>query len=113
MEGLSRPLPVVRPETKTFWEGTKRHEFLLQRCQKCSEVNYPPRVACPRCLGTDIEWFKASGRGQVYTYTIIYQAADKSFEKDLPYVYAIIELEEGVRVVSNVVNVDPRKVSIG
>lgn len=108
-----KPLPEIRPDTKAFWDGTKNGEFRIQTCVRCGQRIYPPRAVCPSCLHTVFEWVTASGKGEVYSYTVVYQAADKSFNDDIPYVYAIIDLEEGVRVVSNVVNTDPKKVSIG
>ena len=68
---------------------------------------------CHRCLSKDLEWWKSTGRGTVYSYTIIHQVANESFASDVPYVYAIIELDEGVRMLSNIVNVEPQSVSVG
>ncbi len=109
----SKPLPQVLPETEEFWKAAKRHELYLQRCKSCGNVIYFPRIVCPRCMSDEIEWFRASGRGTLYSYTIIRQAADPRFEQDVPYVYAIIELEEGVRMISNLVNVKFEKIRIG
>jgi len=108
------PLPEILPETKQYWEAAKRHELILQRCKTCGQIMYFPRIFCHKCLSDDIEWFRANGFGTVYSYTIIhYQIAHKSFEPDVPYIYSIIDLDEGVRMISNVINIDPFKVKIG
>ena len=111
--GYSKPLPEIRPETEEFWKATKKHILLIQRCKDCEKLIYYPRVACPRCLSSNIQWIKSSGRGIVYSYTIIHRAGDKAFDKDIPYAYAIIELDEGVRMISNLINTAHNKITIG
>jgi len=109
-----KPLPKILPETEKYWQAARRHELILQRCKTCGQIMYFPRIVCFKCLSDDIEWFKSKGYGTIYSYTIIhYQIAHKSFEPDVPYIYAIIELDEGVRMISNVTNIDPLKVKIG
>lgn len=108
-----KPLPEILPETAEFWRAARRHELLLQRCTACGRLIYFPRLLCPHCLSQDLGWVKATGRGTVCTYTVIHQAAHESFAPDVPYVYAIIELEEGPRVISNVIHLDPAQVRIG
>ena len=109
-----KPLPVILPETEEYWQAAKRHELFLQRCKVCAQIIYFPRIICYTCFSDEIEWFKAKGYGTVYSYTIIqYQIAHKSFEPDIPYVYAIIDLDEGARMISNIVNTDPFMVKIG
>ncbi len=110
----AKPLPGESPESKPYWEAARRHELVFQKCGSCGRKIHFPRVVCPGCLSGDLQWSKASGIGTVYSYTIIYrQIAHPGFDSDIPYVYAIIELEEGVRMISNVINVDPLKVKIG
>lgn len=106
-------MPEILPETAEFWRAARRHELLLQRCTSCGQLIYFPRLLCPRCLSQDLGWVQATGRGTVYTHTVIHQAAHESFAPDVPYVYAIIELEEGLRVISNVIHLDPAQVRIG
>ncbi len=108
-----KPLPDILPETKAYWEAASRQELLVQKCRSCSNLQYFPRLLCHRCLSEDLGWIRSSGKGMVYSYTIIHQAAHKSFAPDVPYVYAIIELKEGVRMISNVVHIEPSKVHIG
>jgi hypothetical protein len=112
-EQFGKPLPDILPETAGYWEAARRHELVFQQCRSCEQKIFFPRLMCHRCLSKDLDWVKSSGRGTVYSYTIIYQVAHESFASDVPYVYAIIELEEGVRMISNVINADPLKLRIG
>ena len=109
----TKPLPTTEPETEEFWKATKRHELFLQRCNACGEVIHFPRVMCYRCLSEDLGWFKSTGLGSVYSFTIIHQVAHLGFESEVPYVYAIIDLDDGARMISNVVNIEPSTVEVG
>ncbi len=102
----NKPLPVpINPQfTAPFWEGARRGELVLPRCRTCSTVFFYPRELCPECLSSDLDWVAASGRGRVYSYTIVHQPAHPSFRADSPYLYAIVQLDEGVRMVSNIVD---------
>ena len=109
----TKPLPTIEPETEEFWKAAKRHELFLQRCNACGEVIHFPRVMCYRCLSEDLGWFKSTGLGSVYSFTIIHQVAHQGFEPEVPYVYAIIDLDDGARMISNVVNINPSAVEVG
>ncbi|MHB8279009.1 MAG: Zn-ribbon domain-containing OB-fold protein [Candidatus Humimicrobiaceae bacterium] len=112
-EKFTKPLPEIRPETKEYWEAAKKHELLLQKCKSCGQVIYFPRIICYRCLSEELRWFKSSGYGAVYSFTIIRQAAYKGFELDVPYVYAIIDLDDNARMISNIINIELIKIKIG
>jgi hypothetical protein len=103
----SKPLPVPSEETAPFWEGTKQRELRIPYCRHCQRHFFYPRSFCPHCFGTELEWRKASGRGRLYTYGIQYRPAHPGFMNELPYVTAIVELEEGVRLMTNLVGVEP------
>ena len=109
----TKPLPKIEPETEEYWKAAKRHELFLQRCNACEELIYFPRVMCYRCLSEDLGWVKSTGLGTVYSFTIIHQVAHQGFEPDVPYVYAIIDLDDGVRMISNIINIDPSEVQVG
>jgi uncharacterized OB-fold protein len=100
-----KPLPrPANPElTKPFWEAAKRHEFVLPRCRRCSRYHFFPRELCPYCFSRDIEWTQSSGRAHLYSYAIINQPPNPTFAGDVPYVYAIVQLVEGVLMPSNIV----------
>jgi uncharacterized OB-fold protein len=97
----SRYLPRPTPETQPFWDGTRAGELRLQRCEACAHVYFPPRPFCPKCAGRKIRWFRASGRGFLYSYVIHHRPAP-GFEP--PYSIAVVELEEGPRMMTNIVN---------
>ncbi|MDP2951966.1 MAG: Zn-ribbon domain-containing OB-fold protein [Chloroflexota bacterium] len=113
MAEYTRPLPSPTKFSRGFWEGAKRHELVVQRCRDCGRYRHSPKPACPHCLSTDTEWARVSGRGTVYTYTVHYRAPAPAFGSDLPLVTALIELEEGPLMMSNIVGCPPEKVSIG
>jgi uncharacterized OB-fold protein len=108
-----RPLPRVDEESRGFWEALARHEFYLQRCAGCAQLRYPPRAVCPSCLSSEVDWVEMSGRGTVYSFTVTHQNHAPGFRERLPYVLAIIELEEGVRLMANVTGCEPGDVRIG
>jgi uncharacterized protein len=110
MKEYKKPLPQPTPWSKPFWEGCKRHEFLIQRCQNCQKAIFYPKLFCPDCLSSNLEWMKASGRGKIYSYMVVYSYQPTEFEGDLPYVVAIIDLDEGVRMMSNIIGCPPETV---
>jgi uncharacterized OB-fold protein len=109
----AKPLPRIDEESKGFWEACQRHELYLQRCRACRVLRYYPRALCPRCLSTDVEWVLSSGRGDVYTFTVCYQNQAAGFREALPYVLAYVELDEGVRMLTNIVDCPPETVRVG
>lgn len=112
MKKYSKPLPRVDEESKGFWEACQRHELYVQRCRACGSFRHYPRSVCPECLSGDTEWVRSSGRGTVYTFTVTYQNQAAGFRDDLPYALAYVELEEGVRMLTNIVGCTPDAVCI-
>ena len=107
---FEKPLPQPNADTKPFWDGCREHQLRFQKCQSCHHVRWPPSLICPMCYSYDTEWIVANGKGRVYTFAIYHQAYHKAFANDLPYVTAIIELEEGLHLLSNIVDCSPEKV---
>jgi len=105
--------PNGNPDTKPFWDGCARNELLLQRCNVCEAYRHPPAPICTQCLSDDAEWVRASGRGTVYTFTVVREALQRGWEEKVPYIVAVIELDEGPAFMSNLVNVAPEAVTIG
>jgi uncharacterized OB-fold protein len=101
---LDRPLPVITPETMHFWDGTRDGELRLQRCSDCEHVYFPPRPFCPRCAGSNIAIVVASGRATLLSYVISHLPAS-GFTP--PYVIAIVALEEGPQMLTNIVGCEP------
>ncbi len=108
-----KPLPQPNAITQRFWSSCAAGRFVFQHCCKCSHRQFPPRLACTRCHNADLDWREASGRGTVYSCTVVHRAPLDSFKADVPYVIAIIELEEGVRAMVNVRVPDSASVTIG
>ncbi len=106
MADYDKPLP--RPEipdlTQPFWDAAKRHELVLPRCLRCNQYFWYPREVCPHCLRIDWEWTGVSGRGRLHTFTVVRQPLNPAVADDVPYAYAIVQLEEGVRLISNIVD---------
>jgi uncharacterized OB-fold protein len=99
-----KPLPQPTPETQEFWDGTKAGELRLQRCDACSHVIFPPRPFCPECASRNVSWFKATGKGKLHSYVINHRPAF-GFEQDAPYAIAVVMLDEGVKMMTNMVDV--------
>jgi uncharacterized OB-fold protein len=98
-----RPLPAITPETRHFWEGTRAGELRLQKCAACSHVYFPPRPFCPQCTSASIGILRATGRATLYSY-VIHHRATPGFTP--PYSIAVVELEEGPRMMTNIVEVE-------
>lgn len=105
--------PAIDWESRAYWEGCGRGELILQRCRACRTVQHRPRGLCATCLSDDIEHFVASGRGEVYTYSIVRQNQMPAFREAVPYVVSYVQLEEGPQLLTNIVGCDPDEVSIG
>lgn len=114
MAEAKAPILVPLPETKPFWAAARRHELSLPYCRACSAYHYYPRASCPHCLAGDLEWRRVSGRGRLETFTIVHRGP-KDFPLGTPYVLAIVALDEGPRMMTNLVGIepDPGKVKIG
>ncbi|MSP21906.1 MAG: Zn-ribbon domain-containing OB-fold protein [Dehalococcoidia bacterium] len=102
----NKPLPVPTPETQPFWDSLKRHQMQIQRCQNCREFYFYPRPFCPKCYSKNVAWEDVSGKATLETYVINHRAAPR-FEDDVPYVIAIVTLEEGPRLMTNLIGVEP------
>ena len=108
-----KPLPVIDPDSAPYWRAAKEHRLLLKRCSSCDRAHFYPRELCPHCHSDAVEWFEAQGTGSVYSYTIARRPAGPAFKPDAPYVVAIVELDEGARMMTNIVGCPPESVRIG
>lgn len=113
MTDLTHPLPYASWETRGWWEGAGRGELVLQRCTSCGNLQHKPRAICVKCLTDSIEHFVGTGRGTIHTFTVTHQNLAAPFNAQLPYVLAYVELEEGPRVLTNIVGAEPADISIG
>ena len=100
------PEPSINMETEAYWAAAKEGRFLLKKCNACGETHYYPRAICPYCLSSDTEWYEASGKGTIYTYSVMRRG-------DTPYAIAYVTLDEGVTMMSNIVDCDLDTLAIG
>lgn len=107
----TRMAPAISPDTTFFWNGLRENKLLIQRCGGCGTLRHPPRPMCPQCRSLDWTAIESAGKGTVYSFVMPHQPRVPFF--DYPYVVALIELDEGVRVVSNLVDIDPADVTVG
>jgi len=110
MDTPKKPVPVVNPWARPFWEACREKRLTIQECKECGKHVFYPRIACPHCFSDRLDWVEASGKGTVYTYSVVVSNAPSAFIKDMPYVIAVIRLEEGVQMLSNVVECKPEDV---
>lgn len=107
MAEAKRPLPnPAELDTRQFWAATKDQKLTYQQCDDCDTVVFHPRRHCTGCLGNSLAWRTASGKGTIYTYSVVRQSYHPFFRATLPYAVAWIDLDEGPRILSNVVGVD-------
>jgi uncharacterized OB-fold protein len=113
MSEYKKPLPTITDENRAFWDGCKAGRLQLQKCGACGHIRYPISHVCPDCLSYDFEWTALSGRGEVFSYVVFHQLYNKAFAEDIPYNVALVQLDEGPRMYSNIVGVDNDAVKIG
>jgi len=104
---LHKLLPTPDADSKPFWEGCRDHKLRFQKCTACGEVRWPPSILCPRCHSQDTQWIESSGRGTIYTFVVYHQAFHPAFKEKLPYVVAVVQLEEGPMMITNIVGCPP------
>ncbi|WP_374024913.1 Zn-ribbon domain-containing OB-fold protein [Mycobacterium sp. HNNTM2301] len=107
----TRPAPAITGDSEFFWNGLRDNKLLIQRCGGCGQLRHPPRPMCPHCRSLDWDTVESSGRGTVYSYVLPHEPKFPFFE--YPYVVVLVELEEGVRLVSNLTDVNPAEVRTG
>jgi uncharacterized OB-fold protein len=112
-----KPLPAVTAEAKPFWEAAAQQKLVMQRCSDCHAWVWTPRPSCSECGSESLEWTPMSGKGEIYSFTVIRQvvgrAASKAFEPDIPYVVAWVDLDEGPRMITNIVGCAVENVNLG
>lgn len=107
MSSYTKPLPQMQGLTKEFYDFCKQGELRFQRCLHCNSFRHVPREICAECNSFEWHWVRATGRGKVYSWTIVERALHPDFMDATPLAPVIIELEEGVRILSNIINVAP------
>ncbi len=115
MAEYKKPLPSPDEDTREYWEGCKRHELLMQRCNDCKTFRFPPLPMCPKCNSMKWGWSKVTGRGKIYSWFVVHQPTHPDFVDDVPYTVVIVELDEqkGIRLPSNMVDCGPEDLKVG
>ena len=106
-------LPVPNSVTRPYWEACQRHELLLQKCVQCDEHQFYPRIICGSCASSELHWVQASGSGTVVSWTVVRHPVSPAYAADIPYVIALIELDEGPTMMAQIVDCDPESVNSG
>lgn len=105
MSGHAKPLPVLGDDlSRTYWEAAREGRLLVQRCRACGEHQFYPRRHCVRCFAPKPEWVESKGTGRLHTFSVVHRTATPGFADEVPYVFAIVELDEGPRLTVNVVD---------
>lgn len=112
-ETVTKPVPLPDSISAPFFDGARQGRLMLQCCAACGKWSFPVRERCPHCFAAKLEWRQASGRGTLYTFAIMHQVMNPGFAGAVPYNIAQIDLEEGVRMTSNVVGIPNNALKIG
>lgn len=113
MSAYKKPVPVPDHVSAPYWAGCARHELLLQCCDACGTVQFYPRPICLSCMSEQLTWKKANGKGTIHTFSTIRQNRSPGFIEDVPYVLAVVTLDEGPNMTTNIVQCAPEDVRIG
>jgi uncharacterized protein len=108
----AKPLPHIDEENRPWWEAVQRHELYIQKCRDCGDLRFHPRALCTNCLSPNTEWVKCKGSGHIYTFTVTNQNGGSGFRDSLPYVLAWVQLDEGVKLMTNIIDCPPDQVKI-
>ncbi len=110
---IEKPLPVPTEDTAPYWEACRKHELRMQRCKQCGHFRFPPSVVCPKCTSVEAAWEKLSGKGEIYTFIIVHRTYHPAFNPDIPYNVAIVKLNEGPLLHTNIVDCNNVDLYIG
>lgn len=108
---MTKPVPETQPWSEKFWEGTKEGKLLVQFCKDCTSNIFYPRKFCPECWSGNLDWKEASGKAKIYTFSTAYSMVEPKFMDGLPYTIAYVDLEEGIRMMTRIVECKPEDVT--
>jgi uncharacterized protein len=111
MPEYNKPIPVPSAESQAYWDGLRDRKLLMPRCDACGKYWFPPSLLCPHCNATKWTWTSTSGRGRIFSYVVYHRVYHPGFADEVPYAVAVIELDEGPRMVSNVIGTAPDKLA--
>jgi uncharacterized OB-fold protein len=110
---MKKPVPETQPWSERFWAGTREGKLLIQVCDDCKARIFYPRKFCPKCWSGKLGWVQASGKAKVFTFSTAYAMVEPKFMDELPYTLAYVDLEEGVRMMTRIVDCEPESVRFG
>lgn len=110
---IDKPLPAITEDGAPYWVAAREGQLSVQRCDDCGHLRFPPSAVCPRCLSEAHTWTPLSGKGAVYSFIVVHRPQHPGFFADAPYNVAIVELDEGIRLHANVVDVANEDLRIG
>ncbi|MBI1817387.1 MAG: Zn-ribbon domain-containing OB-fold protein [Deltaproteobacteria bacterium] len=113
MSAYTKPIPVITPEMRPFYDAAKRHELVVQHCSGCGAHRFPARGICSHCLSPESSWVKVSGEGEVFSFNVMHQIYHPGFATEVPYAVVVVKLAEGAKITSNLVGVKPHDITIG
>ncbi len=108
-----KPLPHIDEESRPWWEAAQRHDLYIQKCRDCGDLRFHPRALCTSCMSARTEWVRCKGTGKIYTFTVTNQNQAGGFRDSLPYIMAWVEVDEGLKMLTNIVDCPPEQVKIG
>lgn len=109
---VDRPVPEITPRMRPFWAAASEGRLLVQRCGHCGKKHFPAIEICNGCLRDELSWIDVSGRGSVFSFIVMHQVYHPAFAERVPYVVAEVKLDEGPRIISNVIGCEPAQVTI-
>jgi len=113
MNVYAKPLPRPTALSRPFWNGARQSEIKVQRCRACGHMEHPPRVQCTACWSDALEWINSAQEGVVYSYTVCHWPTMPEFKSDAPYIVAIVQLPEGIRLSSNIIDCPLDRIAVG
>ncbi|HXD90122.1 MAG TPA: Zn-ribbon domain-containing OB-fold protein [Candidatus Binataceae bacterium] len=113
MPEVSKPVPAITPDMREFFDGARAGRLMVQKCDSCGKLRFPAHDLCSKCNSTDSRWVPVSGRGEVFSFSIMHQLYHPGFAKEVPYAVVMVELEEGCKFVSNLLGVKPHDIKCG
>jgi uncharacterized protein len=113
MPEVSKPVPAITPDMREFFDGARAGCLMVQKCDSCGKLRFPAHDLCSKCNSTDSRWVPVSGRGEVFSFSIMHQLYHPGFAKEVPYAVVMVELEEGCKFVSNLLGVKPHDIKCG
>ena len=105
--------PPLDPDLRAFWDGTREQRLLIPTCRSCGNAFWYPRPTCPHCLSTDLDWRESSGAGEVAAVSVMHRPANPLMADKVPYAVVLVDLDDAVRLMSNMVDVDATEVRVG